>query len=236
MPELLPHSRSIRRSLKNFGMKVTAVSLGVPFYYSESQLDLHSSSRAVRESTLRYVRRSVDFASEIEADLVYVCSMSRVPRFERAELIGHLTNSIADCADYAKAVGVSFGVEPFPTGELPTIGQVNDLIKEAMSENLGVVVDTGHAAISGEPLARAVRDSENIMHVHVNNNDGVADLHWPPQKGKLTRRDFETLFIELRNHEYHGKVSIELSKPRPVVSTVSDSRLFVQKIMERVNL
>ncbi len=128
-----------------------------------------------------------------------------------------------------------FALEPFPTGELPTVTETIALIRGAASDNLGLVLDTGHATISGEDLGGAARHSRgHIAHVHLNNNDGVIDLHWAPQRGKLAAEDFRGLFTELRDQNYRGKMSIELSKPRPVVGTITTSRSFVQDLLDGI--
>jgi fructoselysine 3-epimerase len=235
MPEYLPRSKSISASLRRRGLSVTAVSLGVPFFYSNSKLDLHSPKKSVRDATLAYVRGSIDLAVQLEAGIVYTCSMKRGPPEERGKALGRLGEGVAECADYAKAAAVRFALEPFPTGELPTVRETTAFIRGAASDNLGLVLDTGHAAISREALGRAAKHSRGcIAHVHLNNNDGILDLHWPPKTGKLATEDFRGLLVELRDQNYRGEMSIELSKPRPVVGTITASRRFVQDLMDGI--
>lgn len=235
MPRYLPRRGSVRRSLKRRGMKATTVSLGVPFFFSESRLSLNSPKRSVRDATVDYVRRSIDFASHIEAEMVYACSIERGPVQEHGQAIARLTQSVLECSDYAEDSGVRFGMEPFPTGELPTVTETSAFVKRAGSKNLGVLLDAGHASISGEPLGMSAQTSRgSLMHVHLNNNDGMGDLHWPPQRGKLTTPEFEALFLELREQGYGGRISIELSRPRPVVQTINRSREFVEGLIQRM--
>lgn len=235
MPEYLPRSKSISASLRRRGLSVTAVSLGVPFFYSDSNLDLHSPKKSVRKATLAYVRGSIDLAAQLEAGIIYACSMKRGPPEGRSEALARLGEVVAECADYAKAAVVRFALEPFPTGELPTVRETTAFIRGAASDNLGLVLDTGHAAISREDLGLAAKYSGgHIAHVHLNNNDGILDLHWPPQRGKLAAEDFRGLLAELADQNYLGKMSIELSKPRPVVGTITVSRRFVQDLLDGV--
>ena len=232
MPQYLPRSTSIRAALKKMGLNATAVSLGVPFFFSDSRLDLNSPRRSVREASLRYVRESVDFASQLEADLIYACSMKRGAQAELGTALEHLRQAVADCSDYAKGATIGFAIEPFPTGLLPTLRETDTFIREARSDNLGILLDTGHATMSGEDLGEAARRSKgNISHVHINNNDGVRDLHWPPQRGKPTVTDLRGLLTELAAQDYRGKLSIELSKPRPVIGTIIRSRQFVDGLL-----
>ena len=234
MPEYLTRSREIRALLRKHGMKATAVSLGVPFYY-DSRLDLHSPAESVRGDSVSYACRSVDFASHIGADLVYACSIRRGPEDERADSLRRLDRSIRECAHYAEGLGIRFALEPFPTGVLPTVNDTVGFVKDIEADNLGLLLDTGHAAISGEPLAVAARISRGkTIHVHLNNNDGVGDLHWPPQRGKLQASDFAKFMAELNNQGYAGRVSLEISKAEPVEDTLVSSRLFVEQILDRI--
>jgi sugar phosphate isomerase/epimerase len=178
---------------------------------------------------VEYIRNCVDFASQLGAGLVYVCSITKDtrPHEESLELLGV---SLKSCADYAERAGVVIALEPFPTGELPSAREAGDLIEKVESNNLGLLLDTGHLAISGEPLKETAKEWKDILvHVHFNNNDGLGDLHWPPQRGKLTKGDFRGLLAELESG-YHGKVSVELLNPEPVVGTITDSMKYIQSL------
>jgi sugar phosphate isomerase/epimerase len=130
MPQYLRRSTYIRAALKKMGLNATAVSLGVPFFFSDSRLDLNSPKRSVREASLRYVRKSVDLASQLEADLIYACSMKRGAQAELGTALEHFRQAVAECSDYAKGAAVRFAIEPFPTGLLPTLRETNAFIRE----------------------------------------------------------------------------------------------------------
>lgn len=232
MPDYLPRWKSIGGSVKKRGMSVTAVSLGVPFFYNQS-LNLNSPSEQVRNASVAFARNGIDFASRIGAEIIYACSMKREPPKECSNSLGWLKESVSECARYAEARGVKFALEPFPTGELPTVKETMDFIRSAQVENLGVLIDSGHAAIAGESLTAASRLSKGrITHVHLNNNDGVSDLHWPPQKGKLSEEEFADFLSALKAQRYSGRVSLEISKPQPPAETLVRSRLFVENILK----
>jgi xylose isomerase len=156
----------------------------------------------VRERTIRYVKRGIDLASQLDAGVIYACSMRHDASNDRISTLQRFKHSVSVCADYAHEVGLKFALEPFPGGELPTVAETILFLNEMKSKNVGVLIDTGHASISGESLRHVVRISkDNIAHVHLNNNDGVNDLHWPPQSGKLAVADFIGFLAELRAHK-----------------------------------
>ena len=234
MPEHLARWREVVALLRKHQMKATAVSLGVPFYY-DPRLDLHSSAEPVRTDSVAYACRGLDFASRIGAELVYACSIRRGPKDGHANSLRRLDRSVRECTRYAEKLGIRFALEPFPTGVLPTVRDTVGFVKDLETDNLGVLLDTGHAAISGEPLAKAVQISKGkTVHVHLNNNDGVGDLHWAPQTGKLRTSDFVEFMAELKNQGYSGRVSLEISKPEPVRETLVGSRRFVEQVLDRI--
>ncbi len=109
----------------------------------------------------------------------------------------------------------------------------SDFVREVDSAKLGVLIDSGHAAISREGLLEAAVSSRGrIAHVHLNNNDGCRDLHWPPQRGKLTRRDFSEFMRELERQGYRGRISVELTKPGRIARALVSSRLFFDDLID----
>lgn len=101
-------------------------------------------------------------------------------------------------------------------------------VLEALSESLrkysnyGVCLDYAHAALSKvQPQVWAERLSQYVKHIHVNDNDGVSDLHLAWGDGKTDRRLFyecyekymqgATVLIETTSMENIDK-SLELMK------------------------
>lgn len=232
MRPYLHRARAIRGSLDHHGLSVATVSLGPPFFFSSSKLDLSSPSEEVRRSSLAYVRRAIEFASTLEAGLVYVCSLSRSPTQQSRHAAEFLKTAFVECSGFASSAGVRFAVEPFPTGELPSVRAANDLLDEIGIPDVGIVFDTGHAAIAGEGLSDSARSLRGrLCHVHMNNNDGVRDLHWRLGKGKLSAEEFRGLMRELDRQRYEGVLSVELTKPGPIRKAVEDSRRFVANLV-----
>jgi sugar phosphate isomerase/epimerase len=232
MPQYMSRARSIAASMEKLGLKPTAVSLGVPFFLNPG-LNLHSAEKSVRDESLHYVQESIEFAASIGAEIIYVCSLNRGPPGDHHLALRRLAEAIKKSADSALAKGLRLAIEPFPKGELPTVRDTIRFISTIRSENVGLVIDTGHAAISGEDLVETARISNGLIsHVHLNNNDGASDLHWAPQKGKLTKADFRKFLLELRRQRYGGEISIELSRPVPLLETLIQSRGFVRDLLD----
>ena len=231
MPAYLSRGRQVSESARANGLDVTAVGLGVPFL-RDPKLSLHSRDGSVRRESVRYVSAATDLAAGLGAPIVYVCSVRKEPKAPKAETLGYFTDSLRACAEYAEKTGVVLAIEQFPRGEIQTFEAASDLVSEVGSPSFGVLLDTGHLAISGEAMDEAVIRSKMILkHVHINNNDGLSDLHWPPQRGKLTREDFRSFFLRLAESGYEGRASVELVNPRPIAKTLVGCVSYLQEII-----
>jgi fructoselysine 3-epimerase len=165
--------------------------------------------------------------------MVYVCSVAKGQGdAPRTQVIGHLVESLTLVSDYAAARGLALAIEHFPTGVIPRARDAIELIESAKLDELGLLLDTGHLAIAGEGLEETFRlASEKVIHVHLNNNDGSKDLHWPPQDGILTESDFRGLVSAMRGSDYDGPVSVEMVNPDPLIETIDLSLAFVRKLL-----
>ena len=79
---------------------------------------------------------------------------------------------------------------------------------DALGEEFGVCLDSGHALITGEDLpatVRAIGGKLGVLHLH--DNDGERDDHLPPYLGKL---DFDALILALREVGYEGNINFEV--------------------------
>lgn len=231
-PEIFsPERRAwLRKLLRENELEVVSVSAGVPFYRNPEKLNLHASNREVRRTSVQYVRNCLDLASYLEGELVYVCSVSKDSRRERTAL-ENFSESLSACAQYAEAAALRVALEPFPDGQISATEDAVNLVSKLGFRNLGLLLDTGHLLLERESLHGAVELAKRVlMHVHINNNDGSRDAHWPPQKGSLTSQDFAGFISSLRNAGYNRYISAELSNIRAIDATLADTMKFLSNL------
>jgi len=83
------------------------------------------------------------------------------------------------------------------------------LIEALDVENVGICVDTGHAALGDLGPVRAVRlAGERLVSTHLQDNYGQVDDHLPPGSGEI---DWPELFVALREVGYQGVLMLELT-------------------------
>lgn len=222
---------SVKKLLRENDLDTVSVSVGVPFFRNPQKLNLHASNREVRETSIRYVHDCVDLAAELEGDLVYVCSILKDTQNEPLAL-ENFSDSLAACAQHAAAAGVRIALEPYPRSQVATTEQAVELVSKLGLRNLGLILDTGHLLIGRESLKDSVELARRfLMHVHINNNDGFRDAHWPPQIGNLTIQDFKGFIRSLESTGYDKYVSIELADVQSIETSLSNAKQFVSSLL-----
>ena len=192
-------------ALADSGLIVSCMALGrnLP---ADRTLDAKDAGlrRAVREM----VQRQLADAARLGATTAYL-----VPGTSADETaLTCFAVSCAELANYAAARMIRLCVEHAPGRVLPTAERTLDWLEEIGHANLGLLLDVGHCLISGEDAAAVVRRAgERLGYVHLDDNDGIGDLHWPLFSGRLTRRQLADAIAALRDIGYRGALSLELN-------------------------
>lgn len=111
-----------------------------------------------------------------------------------------------------------------------TLERALDLVGSNPAETgLGICVDTGHAnrscARDGITPAAFIEKLKDVtVEVHVNDNEGVADLHLPPGEGTI---DWHVTLSAMRLLPDHAVVCIEIAAPGDPAVTLGNTRQFL---------
>lgn len=118
------------------------------------------------------------------------------------DFFGRLTEKAKEYGVTICYENMPFKVFPFSPPEFSL-----KLAREINDPNFRVCLDTGHAALFGNP-ADAVRllGKEYLHTLHVHDNDGDKDCHWIPYTGVVDWTDF---CQALREIGYEGYMSLE---------------------------
>jgi sugar phosphate isomerase/epimerase len=83
-----------------------------------------------------------------------------------------------------------------------------------------------------DPAATIKLAADRLGYVHLDDNDGVNDLHWSLLDGVMTEDSLRRLFAALNEVGYTGPVSLELSPRLPDPhSALERSLAIVQRLM-----
>ncbi len=203
-PEFLTSSAA-QAVAESHSLQVSSVaaSYGLP-----EGASLDSPDDRSRKEALSHLHRIVNQCKELGGSTVYL-----VPGADGSQAaLSRYAESLATAAEGAAALGITIGVEHFPGTALPTAAATLEFIEAIDHPNLGLLFDIGHVQISDEDPAGVVRRAgKRLAYVHLDDNDGEGDLHWALLDGILTVETLCDMFLALKEIDYTGAISLELS-------------------------
>ena len=198
-----------RDRIQQLGLQISCLgaSFGVP-----PDLALDSGNDDERLTAVGHVETGIQQANELGLNIAYV-----IPGKDGSQDgLARYTKSLMQIADYAAARGVRVGIEHFPGTALPTIAGTLAFLRTVGHPNLYLLLDVGHAQMSGEDVPTAIADAGPLLgYVHLDDNDGVGDLHLSLYDGVMTESSLRAAFSALRAHGYDGRASLELNPQLP---------------------
>ncbi len=215
-------SRSLAQQL---GLAVSCV--GVSFGLPEGAA-LDSDDASVRAAALAHMERSLAHAAALGASAAYV-----IPGMDGSrEALNRYGDSVAATAEIAQRHGLTLGIEHFPGKALDTAAATLDFVRAVGHPNLYLLFDSGHIQMRGEDPAGIIRAAgERLSYVHLDDNDGVGDLHWSLLDGVMTEESLSSIFSALNEIGYNGGVSLELSPKLPdPFAALTASRGVLQRV------
>ena len=142
--------------------------------------------------------------SRVGAEQTYIASMSRL-------------------GDEAARLGMKLCVEPSPGFALGDYTETMRLLDAANSDGLYALLDLGHLLLTGEDPAATIRMlGDRLGYVHVDDNDGLSDVHYGLLEGVLSERALYNFLDALAGSNYAGPLAIEIKSdiPCPLASLV----------------
>jgi sugar phosphate isomerase/epimerase len=191
-------------------------------------MTLDSASMEMRRGAVEEMKRHIADAARLGATSAYIIpgmegSVAGLARF--AEACGLL-------ADYAAGRMVRLHVEHIPGRALPTVAATLAWLKQVNHDNVSLLLDIGHCLISGEDAAEAVRlAGRRLGYVHLDDNDGVGDLHWPLLAGRLTEESLRRFLEALRAGNYRGPLTLEFNPQNPdPVAALTQAKTLLERL------
>lgn len=204
------------------------VSSFMPAFYRYPH-SLSNPNLKIREDSIEYMRLCLDNAAVLGAKIVLVVPDLSIYGQTREDSLQRMIDSIGVVAEYASRYDLKLGVEVLYYDETDFVNTADDalyIIDQVGTENIGVVLDTGTLNLSKEPPEEILgKLGDLMMQVHVNDNHGGEhQQNLIPGEGTY---DFKGLIKILKDHDYRGFLSAELSKeyaadPEPALRTTAE--------------
>ncbi|MBX0323081.1 sugar phosphate isomerase/epimerase [Halomicroarcula sp. F13] len=177
-------------------------------FFEPSVIRADDSARRWR---IEYTKRAIDLAAATGAPAISLTSGQPVPGTEPAEAERLLHESLREILEYADEKGVDVGIEYEPDLLVGETDDVLELVEAVGHDRLGVNLDVGHAAVSGEDVHTAIRRAAgHITGVHLEDivgGRGGTHYHRIPGEGDL---DFRAIFDAFDDVGYDGYATLEL--------------------------
>jgi len=212
----------VKRLCGQYNLKV--VSIAGMYPWPTRERDLANPDAEVREKAVAYLRRCVDFASDVGARVIIVVPSAAgktgpVGEHRDGEAWEnayrnewrYAVESVRKAATYAGEHGVLLAIEPINRYEsylVNTAEQGMQFISEVGSEFVKLHLDTFHMNIEESDPIRAVRSAgDSLVNVHISdsNRQAVGRGHF----------DFAALMRALKEMGYDGLLTLEPLPPVP---------------------
>ena len=154
-------------------------------------LNIASLTENIRQASIAEIKKSIDLANEIDAEIVVVHpgSIPFLGRDFKDKIFELNKQSIEEIGEYGNELGVNAAIENMPTFE----GYMT--------------LDIGHANHAGYGPEDMYFDS--IKHIHAHDNNGDDDSHYALGDGSI---DLKSIISTFEDKKYDGTYIIEVNK------------------------
>ncbi|OTB06723.1 hypothetical protein M426DRAFT_318785 [Hypoxylon sp. CI-4A] len=174
--------------------------------------DLSAANPAQRESTIHYMKRVVDLAAGLGAEIITVvpCIVGKLhPTAGAHDEWEWVAHGMRVVTKYAAEKGLRVALEPlnrFETYLITNISEALHLVKEVNEPNLGIAFDPFHISIEEPDLIAALRRcGDKLYDFHLGDNNRLS-----PGDGSL---DWPRIVQTLREIGYKGGLAHEAMPP-----------------------
>ena len=175
-----------------------------------ADINIASPSKPILKAVLKRLEKSIFYANALNA-YVWVfhpglktgVSMF-YPDMDRLQNLKTIRILLKIASDYGVKIAVENVPEPYPF----LMKSVEDFVKfyGEFGEDVGLVLDIGHANINGQIERFLTNFADKIVHIHAHDNDGKSDQHLGIGYGNI---DWKNIANLLKRISYDKVVIIE---------------------------
>jgi len=203
--------------IKDLGDKIRANGLQAvsvfPAFF-RYPFSLSSPVDSIAGDSVIYMKECIENAKHIGADYVLVVPTNNVYGQTPFEARDIFVRNLSQACEYADLMKIGLNIEvlnPKLSSYIYETGHAVQIIREIGYDRLGIALDTGHLNLSGEDPESAIeRAGENLVHVHVNDNNAKEQQNAIPTEGNF---DFAGFGALLKRYNYSGFLTLELGWP-----------------------
>ena len=236
--------REIKKVVEDVGLKICMVTPDMWARGKRGKGGFTSREEKIRKEAIGDVKASMDWAIELDCDAIdlwfgqdgydYLFQANYVEAWDR------LVEATRECADYRPEVKVCLEYkikEPRTHIFVGTAGKALLLAKEVNRDNVGVLVDVGHALAAGENPAESIAllsRSKKLFYLHFNDNYATWDDDM--MVGSVHLPQYLELLYWLKRTGYKGWHTLDIFPYREDgVRAVEESIAWIKGLYELLN-
>ncbi len=205
--------KKVKKMLQRHGLKVSSIA-GMYPWKEEIKRDLASSDKKIREQTIIYLFKCIDYAQLMGAKLIIVvpAAVSKTaPSLSKKEDWKNSVKAVQEVAKYAEKKDILLAIEPINRYETYLVNSVQDALgyaREVNSSHVKIMADTFHMNIEERDIPEAIRIAgNNLINVHIADSNRCS-----VGRGHI---NFKALIKALKGINYKYALTLE---PLPPVS------------------
>lgn len=202
-------------------------SIHIHLQHRDPACDLASLDVPQREGAIAAHRQTVDFAAEL-GGCILVTHDIRIPEPDEPEGPSRraaFIDGVRAVATYAEANGVRLALENLGSGYTREPDRLVALMDEFDTPSVGVVIDTGHRNLSGDPAAALRIVGQHLITLHLHDNHGAQDEHLLCGQGSI---DWADVMQALRDIDYDGVFMYEIMRPEDLPDLAANAKWLQQ--------
>lgn len=205
--------KKVKKMLQQYGLKVSSIA-GMYLWKEEIKRDLASSDNKIREQTIIYLFKCIDYVQLMGAKLVIVvpAAVSKLtPSLSKKEDWKNSVKAVREVAKYAEKKDILLAIEPINRYETYLVNSIQDALyyaREVNSSHVKIMADTFHMNIEERDIPEAIRIAgNNLINIHIADSNRCS-----VGRGHI---NFKALIKALKEINYQYALNLE---PLPPVS------------------
>jgi len=209
---------------------LTAYSVHAPFY---DGVDLSATDDGARRASINEVGVALEIAVRLGSKVLVVHSAPevKVPR-DRPARLAAVKESLSELSRQCGKRGIKLAIEFLPRLCLGnSLDEMLQIIAPLNPDNAGVCLDVNHANFRDDLLDVTRGLGERIASLHVSDNDGIDERHWPPFKGVI---DWHAFARALERTPFEGPFMYEVYFQDEDAPAVADRFRILRETYQRI--
>jgi sugar phosphate isomerase/epimerase len=234
-PQKISELFKLKKQLEQKKISVRAIHMPV------DGVDISHIQTYERIKSVREVEKTVLMAHHLGTDLVVVHPGAKVDNSDDKEKRLALSiESLKEIMDFCQNWKVKIALENTLPGRVGDKWDDIQLIKEKIpSKDLGICLDTGHYLLNYPEIGQGVLNldkipinwQENLLHIHLHDNDSKHDLHLLPQEGYFPWPSFMPFLSKI---DYKGVLIFEIKKQKDLANYLNQVVTLIDKLKNLV--